>query len=407
MKAEDIAAVATGVTKKWAKQRKAEERSTKARSRREYMYSDRIAHTEVSPQILPKAYTFVAGARRLSVSQRQLFYAARDEFLGLTGREITWENFKTVLRKYLQRPETESWKITRDPRGMFWEPHTRREVPVGTIRIDGYLSEMAQPPDSTPDFAFAAKFPTCGPVNRFQAILYIEKEGFNPLFREVQLAERFDIAIMSCKGQSVIAARKLVDRLCHERGIPLLVLHDFDKYGFSICQCISKVSWAAEEADRVVYKFQNKINVVDLGLRLEDVKKWGLKPERCTFSGTFDGGCHITQDEKDYLRGGQRVELNAFASEAFITFVEEKLRWAGIKKKFVPDDQTLKAAFQRAHLIAEMNAMVKNAREAAEEAASALKVPKTLRSKIRNGLRTNPEKPWDTVLYEIVSESIN
>ena len=31
-------------------------------------------------------------------------------------------------------------------------------------------------------------------------ILFIEKEGFMPLFEAVQLAERFDLAIMSTKG---------------------------------------------------------------------------------------------------------------------------------------------------------------------------------------------------------------
>ena len=49
-------------------------------------------------------------------------------------------------------------------------------------------------------------------------MLYIEKEGFTPLFELVQLAERFDISIMSSKGMSVIAAsRASIGRA--ERGI--------------------------------------------------------------------------------------------------------------------------------------------------------------------------------------------
>ena len=42
-----------------------------------------------------------------------------------------------------------------------------------------------------------------------------------PLFERVNLAQRYDIAIMSSKGMSVTAARTLVDRICSRKGIPL------------------------------------------------------------------------------------------------------------------------------------------------------------------------------------------
>jgi hypothetical protein len=51
-----------------------------------------------------------------------------------------------------------------------------------------------------------------------------------PLFDKVQLAERY--AIMSTKGMSVT----LVDTL----DVPLLVLHDFDKSGFSIAATLRR-----------------------------------------------------------------------------------------------------------------------------------------------------------------------
>ena len=55
-----------------------------------------------------------------------------------------------------------------------------------------------------------------------------------PLFEAVKLGERYDLAIMSTKGMSVTASRRLVEELCGQHGIPLLLLHDFDKSGFSI-----------------------------------------------------------------------------------------------------------------------------------------------------------------------------
>ena len=72
------------------------------------------------------------------------------------------------------------------------------------------------------------------PGQRYGAILFVEKEGFGPLFEAVNLAERYDLAIMSTKGLSTTAARLLVDETCGDYDIPLLILRDFDKAGFSI-----------------------------------------------------------------------------------------------------------------------------------------------------------------------------
>jgi DNA topoisomerase VI subunit A len=81
-----------------------------------------------------------------------------------------------------------------------------------------------------------ARVNTSGPDGGFGAVLFIEKEGFQPLFERVGLSEQHDIAIMSTKGVSVTAARMLVDEMCGEHNIPLLVLHDFDVAGFTILE---------------------------------------------------------------------------------------------------------------------------------------------------------------------------
>jgi hypothetical protein len=40
-------------------------------------------------------------------------------------------------------------------------------------------------------------YPTHGPLNRYQTILFVEKEGFMPLLEDARIAERFDVGIMS------------------------------------------------------------------------------------------------------------------------------------------------------------------------------------------------------------------
>ena len=74
-----------------------------------------------------------------------------------------------------------------------------------------------------------AKVETSGPNGNFGAVLFVEKEGFDPLLKKAKIADKFDIAIMSTKGMSVTAARELADKMCHGHDIPLLLLHDFDK----------------------------------------------------------------------------------------------------------------------------------------------------------------------------------
>src|ERR1700759_3212373 len=53
-------------------------------------------------------------------------------------------------------------------------------------------------------------YPTKGPENRYKNVLFIEKEGFDPLLKASQIAERLDVAIMSTKGMSVSASRLLL-----------------------------------------------------------------------------------------------------------------------------------------------------------------------------------------------------
>jgi hypothetical protein len=59
----------------------------------------------------------------------------------------------------------------------------------------------------------AASVETSSPEGTYGAILLIEKEGFTPLFRQVQLGRCFDIGILSTKGTST-AARPLIETLC-------------------------------------------------------------------------------------------------------------------------------------------------------------------------------------------------
>jgi hypothetical protein len=409
--ASDLKSLTKSVTKKWTDQRKREERNSRARlSRSAYMYSDRVYQKHVAWEVIPLAYAKASDNGRLPAHARQIFYAARPEIQRQTGPPLESVYFtQHLLPMYLnEHPEAADWWIVYDARGRLLEPHTGLQIPLGTLEVENHLREVRD--HVVDDFDFAAAFdtsyPTKGPRNRISAVLFIEKEGFNELFKAVELAERYDLAIMSSKGQSVVAARRLVDELCAlGSGVPLLVLHDFDKSGLEIAQSLTAVSDAARESGRVRYEFQNEINVIDLGVRLADVHEWQLESEPVRFKGDFGADSIATPEEREFLRANQRVELNAFTSPNLVAMIEKKLKEHGIRK-VIPDVATLEAAYRRAHVIATINRTVEDSLEQAQRESEELTPPKKLAARIKKALAKNPSRPWDKILADIAEEDL-
>ena len=117
-----------------------------------------------------------------------------------------------------------------DARGHLIEPHTGHSIGLGTTEVADYLAGLGEPTWSEPSGTMP-EIRTHGPSGRYGALLFCEKEGFNELFDAVLLAERYDIALLSSKGVSNTAARRLIDKVCARYGIPVFVLHDFDVSG--------------------------------------------------------------------------------------------------------------------------------------------------------------------------------
>lgn len=209
---------------------------------------------------------------------------------------------------------------------------------------------------------------------------------------------------MSTKGQSVVAARRMVDELCNG-DVPVLVLHDFDKQGFEIAQTLTSISQAAIDGDRVRYDFKHEINVIDLGLRLEDVKKWNLKSEYVKFNGGFGEDSITTEEEREFLRGNRRVELNAFTSDDFIEWIESKLQEYGIKK-VIPSERDLSHAYERAFQIAFINQKVGEMEGEAIDAAREAGVPDDLLARIAERIESDQSLSWDKALAEIAKNNL-
>lgn len=402
----------TSVTKDWAAQRKREERSSGAvRYRRENLVRiRRMTIKDAAETVIPAAYLKASGGGRLPAHARQVMYAARGKIQEMTGRTLDDVYFTQVLLPDYIRDhgEASGWDVVFDARGNLIEPHTKRTVPLGTLHVRKYLRELT--PETLkleksgggelPDYIHlpSTRVPTTGPGLRYGAILFIEKEGFLPLLKQVRLAERYDIAIMSTKGMSNTASRHLVESMCSASwdGIPLLVVHDFDKAGFSILGTLQR--------DTRRYEFGTEVKVIDLGLRLKDVQDYDLVSEEVSCKGKAARNLRengATKDEIAYLLEGQRVELNAFASDQFVEWLEGKLEEHGIEK-VVPDEQTLATAYRRTIQVAAIRRAIQEAWKGAGNTDDAT-VPEGLRERVLEALEDDPGQSWDDALWDIAS----
>jgi hypothetical protein len=405
MAADIIGAICEG-TKKWTRTRKAEERSPDSRSYRyARMTQERgVSFKEAAAQIMEEAYLKVSGDDTLPANARQIMYAARPHIQKVTGRELRDDYFtQTLLPDYLDENDVD-WNVVYDARGHFAEPHDGESFGVGTLEVRDYLAGL-----HAPEFLDAAlgqpKVETFGPSGSFGAVLFIEKEGFDPVLKSARIADKFDLAVMSTKGMSVTAARELADEMCHEHDIPLLLLHDFDKAGFSIAGTLRR--------DTRRYEFQNSITIIDLGLSLEDVEAMGLESEyqhhpkgskhaliaNLRDNGATESDIAFMFRDFDSTRSTRRVELNAMTSPQFIALVERKLKEVNVKK-IVPEQKLLADVYvgmQRGRRLQRtIDELV------ADTDADDFKAPQDLQRRVAAILKRQPEKRWDGALAEIV-----
>ena len=341
--AEELEDSVLAVTKTWAKQRKAEERDANARARRVERLTprgDRVTIREAAFWVMEDAYRRASNNGRLPTNPRQIYYAARREILEKTDRDALRSDYflQTLLRAYMETHDCSHWDVVWDARGHFTEPHTKEIVPLGTLEVRQYVGERPIMLGPAVKINSSVLYPTKGPENRYKNVLFVEKEGFDPLLKASQIAECFDLAIMSTKGMSVSASRLLLDRLV-DRGVEkVFVLHDFDISGFSIIGTLATSSKA--------YRYRNQVTIVDLGLRLADVEDMDLLSE--PFVTDDDWGAiartlkrhGATEDEIEFLAADSRVEINAMDSEQFIDFLKRKLAEHGVEK-LIPDDAVM------------------------------------------------------------------
>jgi hypothetical protein len=348
----------------------------------------RTTQKDAAAEVLEWAYMAASNGGRLPAKARQIYYQARPKIMALTNdKELAYGYFsQTLLPDYIEDHRVD-WDVVYDARGHFEEPHTNRSIGCGTLEVRNYLGAIRDAKIAPTDLA-DAHVETIGPDGNIGAALYIEKEGFNPLFKAVSLASRYDLMIISNKGQSVIAGRRLVDEICGERDIPLFVLHDFDYAGFEIFGIFGR------DTDR--YQFSNTINPISLGLRFADIEGLEREPAAATKISTAQRAEQLAKNgatqEEIVILLHERVELNALTSDALIEMTETGLKAHGVKK-VIPGGDALAETYLTFHHDRRLRKAFDEMRHGL--AVEEIVIPENLPQQVSKVLDEHPELRWD------------
>ena len=211
-----------------------------------------------------------------------------------------------------------------------------------------------------------------------------------------------DTGRVSTKGMSVTAMRELVAQMS-AKDVTVLVLHDFDKAGFSIVNTL--------RTDTRRWSYDKEPNVFDLGFRLEDVE--GLETEEVFYNSKVDPRINLmksgaTKEEAKFLRSdgrqkyweGRRVELNAMTSKQLIDWLEKKLQEHGVKK-VVPDEDVLKKAYISSCKAVKIR---KEGQKIVSQFDEEIQIPDDLKSQIEKSI-SGTALSWDAAIKDIAFQN--
>jgi hypothetical protein len=207
-----------------------------ARERRQAEQTQRWHMKDAIFAVMQEAVKHASGNGTSPFSQRFLFYPVRKLIQQYTKKELTQNYFAQMLVEY-QREHGPLQGLYYDPRGVLYEPHTGKAIPIGTREVESYIF----------------------PAWLYDKILYVEKKGVWPIFQAAHLAERYDMAILAAEGYATEAARVLFEHADKDRQYQLFVLHDADIDGYNIERTL-------REATARMPGYM--VEVKDLGLRL-------------------------------------------------------------------------------------------------------------------------------------------
>jgi hypothetical protein len=178
------------------------------------------------------------------------------------------------------------------------------------------------------------------------------------------------------------------------------VLTDFDLAGFVIRATLKR--------DTRRFQFSNAIEVVDLGLSLDDIA--GLEREPAAASKVRPSVLRAQLSENsasdaeiDILLK-ERVELNAMTSDALIAMIERKLQAYGLEK-VVPDEDLLAETYRAFHRSQGLRERFEAMAQEFDKEASVADIPEGLEQRVRAVLAEHADLRWDEAIQVVLDQT--
>ena len=277
-----------------------------------------VQNTDLLRPYMDEAFKLASTDGKYAITARQMWYKIR-EISGAPDEAYTAFT-QTVLTEWINHhPEYED-KINFANRGVFYIGD--KQDGLGTANVRNFINNIGKAPNT---------FNCYGGVNdnvyiddnfnveyKYDKVLYIEKTGFDDIFKAEKIGEKYHMIIVSGQGFATRAAKTILYAL-QNKGLKLYCMHDLDISGVNIFKSFQTTN----------EKFEYPIDIEDLGITIEDVHRYNIQPEQVEKGKTDrDKLLSMSDEYKRFFDGGiyyNRVELNAFTTEQILEIMDRKL----------------------------------------------------------------------------------
>lgn len=179
-------------------------------------------------------------------------------------------------------------------------------------------------------------------------LVTIDSLGLRHTIKAGNLHTKYDMAIIAGEGYASEAVRILLYKAQTGQDYTIFVLHDADPSGYDIARTIQ---------DSTKRMPNHNIEVIDLGLRVQDAIDLNISCETFTRKNKLSQGLELNAIERDYFGGKlkvigtknswvcQRIELNAMSAGQLVDYIDKGISRVidaqNIDKKVIPPEATL------------------------------------------------------------------
>lgn len=277
-----------------------------------------IQNTNLLRPYMDEAFKLASTDGKYAITARQMWYKIR-EISGAPDEAYTAFT-QTVLTEWINKhPEYED-KINFANRGVFYIGD--KQDGLGTANVRNFINNIDKASNT---------FNCYGGVSdnvyiddnfnveyKYDKVLYIEKTGFDDIFKAEKIGEKYHMIIVSGQGFATRAAKTILYAL-QNKGLKLYCMHDLDISGVNIFKSFQTTN----------DKFEHPIDIEDLGITIEDVYRYNIQPEQVE-KGKSDRDKLLSMSDEyrsffDGVTHYNRVELNAFTTKQILEIMDRKL----------------------------------------------------------------------------------